>query len=269
VSTTVAITLSYRGTAYAGWQRQANAPTVQQAVEEALARLCGESVRVVGAGRTDAGVHARGQVASCALARALPERSLVHGLDHHLPADVRALAAAVMPPGFDARRCAAAKEYRYRLVRAEVLSPLDAPAAVRAPRGLELAPLRDATARLVGRHDFAAFALAGGSHASSVRTVHLAEWIELGPRLVLRVVGDGFLRGMVRSLVGTLLEVGVGRRTPEAFARLLGGGARCDAGPTAPPEGLVLERVAYPAPWAAAGAGEVDLAAPVDPATLW
>ena len=244
------LTLSYRGTAYAGWQRQANATTVQQTLEEALARLVGEPVTVHGAGRTDAGVHARGQVAHLELARPFALSGLVHGTNHHLPDDVRVLAAHRVPDGFHARKHAAGKEYRYRLVRAAVLSPLDAQFAVAAPADLDLAALTAAARRLVGRHDFTAFALAGGAHGQPFRTIREAAWEERGEELVFRVAGDGFLRGMVRSLVGTLLEVGRGRRSVDDFARLLAGRPREEAGPTAPANGLVLERVEYPPEWA-------------------
>ena len=245
--------VSYRGTAYAGWQRQENAPTVQQTLEEALARLLGQAadagggVKVVGASRTDAGVHARGQAVHLVLPGPFPPRGLVHGTNHHLPEDVRVLAADLMPEGFHARKHALGKEYHYRLSRAPVLSPLDSPFVVRVDPQIDLARLARATSLLSGRHDFSAFAAAGGSHRQPFRRIFTADWREAGEELRFRVVGDGFLRGMVRALVGTLVEVGLGRRSPEDLALLLGGGARPAAGPTAPAHGLVLERVLYPA----------------------
>jgi tRNA pseudouridine38-40 synthase len=250
---TYRLLLSYRGTAYAGWQRQENAFTVQQAVEEALERLLGEPVRIVGASRTDAGVHARGQVAHLELPRPFPERGLVHGTNHHLPEDVRVMAAAAMPDGFHARKHALGKEYVYRLSRAPVLSPLDslfvAPVAVT----VDLERMVRATASLAGRHDFSAFALAGGSHRQPFRRIFSARWEEDGEKVRLRVVGEGFLRGRVRALVGTLVEVGTGKRSPESFAALLAGRPRSEAGPTAPAHGLVLERVLYPPEWTLEG----------------
>jgi tRNA pseudouridine38-40 synthase len=243
---TVRLILSYRGTAYAGWQRQENALAVQQVVEEALAGLLGEPVRLIGASRTDAGVHARGQAAHLEAVADLPPRALVHGTNHRLPEDVRVLSAEPMPPGFHARFGSLGKEYVYRLIRAGVLSPLDAPFAVRAPRRLDLARLALATAALPGRHDFSAFALAGGAHLDPFRTIASAAWEERGDELRFRIVGDGFLRGMVRGLVGTLLEIGTGRRPPAELAALLAGAPRAAAGPTAPAHGLVLARVLYP-----------------------
>ena len=245
--------IAYRGTAYAGWQRQPNALAVQQVVEEALAGLLGAEPAIVGAGRTDAGVHARAQIAHLRLDRALPLRALVHGVNTRLPDDIRILSADRMPDGFDARRSAAAKEYRYRLVRAPVLSPLDALFSVRLAPRTDLDAMRLAAADLVGRHDFSAFALAGGGHRDPHRRILLAEWRERGELLVLRLVGDGFLRGMVRSIVGTLIEVGRGRRPPEEIRRLLGGRPRSEAGPTAPACGLVMHEVFYPPEWRLAG----------------
>lgn len=258
--------LSYRGGAYAGWQRQENALGVQQVVEEALGRLlrAGEEgvappVRVVGAGRTDAGVHARAQAAHLEWPLEdgppppewLTPRALLHGANRHLPEDVRVMAAHRVADGFHARKHAAGKVYLYRLRPAEVLSPLEASFVVRLAGRLDLDALRRAAAALPGRHDFTAFALAGGAHRQPFRTVTEAEWLEVQGELRFRIAGDGFLRGMVRSLVGTLLEVGRGRRTPEGFRELLQGRPRADAGPTAPAHGLCLEEVVYPERWRA------------------
>ncbi len=239
------LTIAYRGAGYAGWQRQPDALAVQEVVEAALAGLLEERVRVVAASRTDAGVHARGQVAHFELDREFPEAALVHGTNRRLPDDVRVMAAARAPEDFHARKSARAKEYRYHLVQARVLSPLDALFAVPVVAEIELDRLRRCAEMLLGEHDFTAFALAGGSHRQPVRRILAAEWIQSGARLTFRIVGSGFLRGMVRSLVGTLLEVGRGRRSEESFAALLEGRPRGEAGPTAPARGLVLEQVEY------------------------
>jgi tRNA pseudouridine38-40 synthase len=243
------LTISYRGTRYAGWQRQDNAVSVQQVVEEAVSKLAGiagSPVRVTGASRTDAGVHARGQVAHLDLERPLPPRALVHGVNPHLPEDVRVLAAAEVEDGFHARKTALGKEYRYRLSRAEVVPPLDSLFVVPVPARIDLGRMEKAAAYLPGRHDFSAFALAGGSHGQPFRTIEAVSWQELDREIVFSITGDGFLRGMVRALVGTLIEAGLGRREPESLSDLLQGRPRSEAGPTAPAHGLVLEEVFYP-----------------------
>jgi tRNA pseudouridine38-40 synthase len=192
-------------------------------------------------------------VAHLELDAPFPERGLVHGTNHRLPKDVRVLAAARVPDGFHARKHALGKEYSYRLSRAPVLSPLDSPFTAQVPRRIDIARLAAAAALLPGRHDFSAFALAGGAHGQPFRTIFSARWQEEGDELRFHVTGDGFLRGMVRALVGTLIEVGQGKRTPAELAGLLAGRPRAAAGPTAPAHALVLERVFYPPEWKAPG----------------
>jgi tRNA pseudouridine38-40 synthase len=230
------LTLGYRGTDYAGWQRQPNALAVQEVVEGALSRLLGAPAVVVGASRTDAGVHARAQCAHLLLPAPFSEKALVLGTNAHLPSGVRILAAVPMALGFHARKHAAGKLYRYRMIPARVLSPLAAPFALAVSPRLEVAAMAAAARCLEGRHDFAAFALAGGAHGTSVREIYRSELsVERGrdgTEWVYEVEGSGFLRGMVRSIVGTLLEVGGGRRTVEGVASLLGGAARAAAGPS-------------------------------------
>ena len=245
-SRTLRLTIAYIGTRFAGWQRQENAVGVQQIVEEALADLLGEPLPLAGASRTDAGVHALAQEAHFVSASELPLRGLVHGLNHRLPEEVRVMAARQMGEDFHARFSASGKEYLYRLSRASTVSPFEAPFVARAPRRIDLEALRNAAARLHGEHDFSAFALAGGAHRQPRRTIQAAAWEAEGAELRLRIRGDGFLRGMVRGLVGTMLEIGEGKRTLDELEVLLAGGERGAAGPTAPAQGLILERVFYP-----------------------
>ena len=256
------LTIAYRGTVYAGWQRQDNALTVQQVLEEALSSLADETLQVVAASRTDAGVHARGQIVHLEGVEKLPDRALVHGANHRLSADVRVLAAVQVREGFHARKHALRKQYSYRLVRAEVLSPLDQPFAVRIDPSIDVEAMKEACRLLVGEHDFSAFALAGGSHKSPVRRIFGATCEEDGPDLWFRISGSGFLRGMVRALAGTLIEVGIGRRAAESVSSLLSGAPRSAAGPTAPARGLTLEEVVYDAGWL------VEKAVPAPPAMV-
>ncbi len=243
------LTLGFRGTAYAGWQRQDNALAVQQVVEDALEDLLGRRTKIHGAGRTDAGVHARGQTAHLRLASSFPEKGLVHGTNHRLPPDIRVTAAHRMPEGFHARKSALGKEYLYRFYRGRVVPPLDAPYVTAAPAELDLAAIRRAITHLPGRHDFTAFASAGGSHGQPFRRIFAATADAGGRELRLRFAGNGFLRGMVRALAGTLLEVGTGRRKPDSMIELLAGRPRSEAGPGAEARGLTLVRVFYPPRW--------------------
>ncbi|MEE8523825.1 MAG: tRNA pseudouridine(38-40) synthase TruA [Thermoanaerobaculia bacterium] len=246
------LTLSYHGAAYAGWQRQKNAASVQQTVEEALVDLLGRPQRIFAAGRTDAGVHARGQVAHLELTRPFALKGLVHGTNHRLPSDIRVLAAHRMAAGFDARKHALGKEYLYRVYRGRVVPPIDDPLVLRVESPLDVAAMRRAAIHLPGVHDFTAFALQGGSHGQPFRHLFAASIDEHGRELRLRFFGAGFLRGMVRTLVGTLLEIGRGRRPPENLRDLLARAADAEpprAGPTARARGLCLQQVFYPPRW--------------------
>ncbi len=246
---TYRLLIAYIGTNYAGWQRQENALAVQQALEEALLAVLGQRFRVFGAGRTDAGVHARGQVAHLTVpAGAAPDdlpRTLSLGVNHHLPPDIRVLRAVEDRNDFHARKSAAAKTYSYRLCRARVIDPFRAPFVIPAPRDLDVDRLENAARLIAGRRDFSAFAKAGGSHRQPIRRVYRAEWTEVCDELRFLITGDGFLRGMVRALVGTTLDVGRGRRSLADFEALLRGMPRTAAGPNAPARGLCLETVHY------------------------
>lgn len=253
---TIKLTIAYDGTDFVGWQRQAEGPSIQGLLEAALAPLDERPVAVAGAGRTDAGVHARGQVASFLLEHAIPLDSLVRAINARLPPTVRALSAEHAPDGFHARFSARRKTYRYELLAAPVADPFRQRYAWHVPDRLDVAAMVDAFRRVEGRHDFSAFQVSGSGVRDTVRTMHVAR-VTVGPAawchgpagsaLVLgfELTGDGFLRYMVRSIVGTVVEVGRGRRQPASIDDLLEGAPRGEAGPTAPPQGLCLMQVTY------------------------
>jgi tRNA pseudouridine38-40 synthase len=255
---TLRITLQYDGTAYVGWQRQTNGTSIQGLIEESLERIEGRPVTVVGAGRTDAGVHALGQVASVAMQHSIDGAALGRALNATLPHDVRVLAVDEAPDEFHARFDAREKSYRYRVFNGAVVPPFDRAYVWQVARPLDLDRMRVAAAQLVGRHDFAAFQATGSDVATTVREIRALEvveepaawWATDDPAIAVRVIafdvtGDGFLRHMVRNIVGTLVEIGDGRRDPDGIAALLARRDRAAAGPTAPPGGLFLLRVAY------------------------
>lgn len=245
---TLKLTLQYDGTDYVGWQRQGNGASIQGLLEAALARFDGAPVTVHGAGRTDAGVHALGQVASITVATGVASSTLTRALNAVLPPDVRVASVDEVPSDFHARFSAVGKLYEYRIVNGPFVSPFLHRYAWHIAPPLDLGAMRDASARVVGRHDFTAFEGAGSTARSSVRTIRAIEWHEgHAPDLplVMRIEGDGFLRHMVRTIVGTLVGVGSGRWPAGAVSDILAGRDRSQAGPTAPAKGLFLVGVKY------------------------
>jgi tRNA pseudouridine38-40 synthase len=239
------LTLEYDGKDFVGWQMQPGGRSVQAEMEKAIERLCGEPVRVTGAGRTDAGVHARGQVASLRAPRALPLRAWTVGLNSLLPDDVACVRAETAPEGFDARRWARGKRYVYTILETPVRAPLLRGRAWEIRRALDAESMRKAAVGLLGTHDFSALRAADCPARTTVREIRKLEIRREGPRLDLVVEATAFLKHMVRNIVGTLVEVGHGRRDPESLVALLEGRDRTRAGPTAPAHGLVLDEVFY------------------------
>jgi len=238
--------LEYDGSRYHGWQRQKNALTIQEVVESALARLTGENVRLIGSGRTDAGVHARGQVANFRTSSHLPLRAFVSGLNSLLPLDIAVLEAREVPPDFHARYSARAKTYQYHILNRPQRSPLQQAWVWWLPQPLKLELMQEAAAMVVGEHDFGAFRCRGSCSGSPRRRVLAANWQRQSDSLLtFTITANGFLRGMVRSLVGTMVEVGRGKRPLSDMQALLQGSDRSQAGPTAPAQGLVLVGVVY------------------------
>lgn len=241
--------LEYDGSAFAGWQVQPGRATVQGALEAAIARVTGCRVRVVGAGRTDAGVHARGQVASARIETELEAERLRLGLNGVLPPQVAVVEAARVADDFHARRDARAKRYRYDIWNGSTRSPLRAARAWCLQRPLDVAQMRRAADALEGSHDFAAFQTAGSDVETTLRTLHRIDLQgAAGGEIVLGFEGTGFLRHMVRNLTGTLVEVGSGRRAADEMSALLAGRDRRRAGRTAPAHALTLEWVRYAGP---------------------
>jgi tRNA pseudouridine38-40 synthase len=246
VRRTLSLTLAYEGTAFAGWQRQSGARTVQEVVEEALAAIEERPVTLVAAGRTDAGVHARGQVASVEVQNRLAPAVLCRAINVRLPEDVRVVAVNDVRPGFDARREARAKVYHYTIAIGADPGPFVRRLVWHVPQRLDIGAMRQAAKVLVGEHDFAAFQASGGDVKTSVRRLLQSRLLDrTGAPHYLRyqVIGTGFLRHMVRNIVGTLVDIGKGRWPAEDMALILASRSRARAGATAPAHGLVLVRV--------------------------
>ena len=239
------LTVEYDGTAYCGWQRQINGPSVQQVLEETLSRLTGERVSVVGSSRTDAGVHARGLCAHFDSATRIPPEKLAFALNTMLPADVRIRESGLAPEGFHARFSACGKVYRYAICNARHEHAVGRQYAAHIPLPLDEAAMQREADSLLGTHDFAAFAASGSAARSTVRTIYRAQVSREGDMVTLLVLGDGFLYNMVRIIAGTLAEVGAGKRPEGAIARAIATGDRLALGQTAPARGLTLEAVLY------------------------
>jgi tRNA pseudouridine38-40 synthase len=246
---TYRLTLEYDGTGFQGWQSQGrdDRRTVQDTLQAALDRVCQEAGRVTASGRTDAGVHAEGQVASARLRTGLAPAELARGLNAVLPRDLAVVEVALADDHFHARRDARSKAYRYAVWNGPTRSPArDRSHTMHPNRRLDLEAMRAAAKLVLGEHDFAAFQAAGSSVQTTVRTLTRLD-VEgaAGAEVHFWVEGSGFLRHMVRNLVGTLLEIGLGRRAPDEMAAILASRDRARAGPTAPARGLTLVRVDY------------------------
>lgn len=253
------LVLAYDGTDFHGWQVQPGRATVQGALAEAIERITGERVLPQGSGRTDAGVHALGQVASFTLAAPIPEANFHRALNRALPASIRILSAANVSASFHARHDAVGKRYEYRIYRGEICPPWLARYVYALHWPLDVAAMREAAAAVVGEHDFASFAASdpdlaqrsredteGREGFGTVRTIFSSEWVEeAGDLLLYRVHGSGFLHHMVRNLVGTFLDAGRGHFSAGDIPKILEARSRTAAGATAPARGLFLVSVDY------------------------
>jgi tRNA pseudouridine38-40 synthase len=242
------LTIEYDGRPFVGWQVQENGVSVQGVLTAAAAALCGAPVHVQGAGRTDAGVHALGQVAHLDLAKAWDTDTVRDALNFHLrPHPVAVLAAELAADDFDARFSAVKRHYLYRIVNRRADLALDAGRALRAPRPLDAGAMHDAAQRLVGRHDFTTFRAAECQAKSPVKTLDRLDVERDGDELRIHASARSFLHHQVRSMVGSLVQVGDGRWSADDLARALAARNRKACGPVAPPDGLYLVRVDYPA----------------------
>ena len=240
------IDVSYDGTNYAGWQIQPGDPTVQQQLESVITRLTGEHRRIHGSGRTDQGVHARGQVAHFDLNRVFVPDALRKAFNALLPADIRVVKASIVDRSFDARRSATSKEYRYFICNTDTASPFTRRYRAHIRRRLNVTAMRQAAGQLEGCHDFAAFtANSKRGMESTVRSLHSLRVLKRGGEIVIVARGEGFLYKMVRSLAGWLIGVGEGRTAAEDTLEILQSARRTGLVHTAPPEGLFLWRVFY------------------------
>lgn len=233
------LTLEYEGTPFHGWAAQPDLPTVEAAVRRALAATFSSVENLAVAGRTDRGVHALGQVVSVDVQGGPPAERAAAALNPRLPDEVAVVSAAEAPAGFHARHSARSRSYRYRLFTRSTPSPFELRRSWWMPRPLHEDALTASAGSLVGEHDFRAFTPSQTRHEIFVRVVERAEWIRRGDHLDFEITADSYLRHMVRSLVGTMVEA------PESIPNLLDGGTRHEAGPTAPPWGLYLVSVAY------------------------
>jgi tRNA pseudouridine38-40 synthase len=252
---TLKLTLAYDGTAYVGWQRQAAGTSIQGLLEAAIARIEADAVTVTGAGRTDAGVHALGQVASVTVpsaASSIACDAYVRALNASLPDDVRVRSVEEVGEDFHARFSARAKTYRYRLTRGGVASPFESRYAWHVTHPLDVAAMREALDTCRGEQDFAAFQSTGTPVRDTIRTILAAGITEApaalasaAPLVAIELTGTGFLRHMVRAIAGTLVDIGRGRWAPAEMAAIIASRDRSRAGPTAPPQGLFLVSVDY------------------------
>lgn len=242
---TIKLILEYDGTAYAGWQRQPDRPTIQEAVETAIEGVTQLKVPVMGAGRTDAGVHALGQVASFRIDRVMTPREWTRALNAHLPDTIAVQSAALVSDTFHARYSAKGKLYEYRLVNREARSALNRQYCWHIYKPLNDAGMNHAAMALIGSHDFSSFQTQQTDNDNPICRIEHLTVIRHGDTLRVEVYADRFLKQMVRSIVGTLVEVGLGKRPADSFTSILTARDRSAAGKTAPPQGLFLMRVDY------------------------
>lgn len=241
----VRLIVAYDGTNYHGWQVQKNAITIESELNRSLAELLGEPVEVIGASRTDAGVHALGNVAVFDTVNPMPAEKISYALNQRLPEDIRIQKSEEVSPDWHPRHCESRKTYEYRIYCNEFPMPTKRLYAYFTYWNLDVERMQQAASYLVGEHDFKSFCQTGAQVESTVRTIYSVEVEEQGKDIVIRVCGNGFLYNMVRIIAGTLMEVGRGRRKPEDIANILEAKDRMAAGATAPAQGLTLVKYEF------------------------
>ena len=236
----ICMTVAYDGTNYHGWQQQNNGITIEEELNRCLSELFEEPIQIIGGSRTDAGVHAMGNVAVFDTKSRMPARKVAYALNQKLPKDIRVQKSEEVPVDWHPRHCESRKTYEYRIYRAEFPMPVKRLYSYFTYHVLDVRRMREAAAYLEGEHDFKSFCQTGAQVDSTVRTIY-SLWVEeQGSDLVIRVCGNGFLYNMVRIIAGTLIEVGQGKREPESMRQILEARKRSMAGPTAPAHGLML-----------------------------
>lgn len=240
------IVIQYEGTKYQGWQRQeSTGNTIQGKFEAILSKMTGSKVQIDGSGRTDAGVHAYGQVANFKINTHMSAQEILEYINRYLPEDIGVIEIREMPERFHSRLNAVGKTYRYRIWNSDLPCVFDRRYVYEFPQKLDIEAMRRAAAYCIGRHDFKAFTSNKKSKKSTVRTIESIEIQQSGPEIVITYKGDGFLYHMVRILTGTLIEVGQGTQRVEEMERLIASGTREMAGALAPAKGLALMEVRY------------------------
>ena len=249
-TTKIVLVVEYNGTRYHGFQLQATLPTIQGEIEKALLKLTGERIRVMAASRTDAGVHARGQVVSFRTKSPLPPQTFVNGLNYYLPGDIAIKAAYRVDDSFNVRRDAISREYKYYILNSLTRSPVREGFSYRVGGHLDIEAMNQACQALIGEHDFALFASSMGvGTKSTVRRVHQAEMEKDGELAVFNIVANSFLPHQVRNTVGTLIRVGLGKMKVDEFCSIIEMKKPGLVGPAAPARGLCLMQVNYPYPF--------------------
>ncbi len=236
----IRLTVAYDGTAYCGWQVQPGVVTIESELNRCLSDILKEEIQVIGASRTDSGVHAMGNIAVFDTTARMPGEKVSYALNQRLPEDIRIQKSEEVPLDWHPRRQNSRKTYEYRIYRGEFPMPVKRLYSLFTYHKLDVQAMQQAAAYFVGERDFKSFCQVGAQVESTVRTIYDLTVEEQGPELVIRVTGNGFLYNMVRIIAGTLMEVGQGKKAPEDIPKIIAAKNRQAAGPTAPPQGLML-----------------------------